>query len=187
MNFITVGGHLDAWETGDGAQDDGAGAMQSMDVLLILKSLGIRPKHTIRAVMFMNEENGSRGGTKYADDAKAKNEKHLFAIETDAGGFSPRGFSLEGDSSAKEKIKSWRKLFLPYGIYDFERGGDGADIGHLKDYCKVLSGLMPDPQRYFDYHHAGSDTFDKVNRRELEMGAAAMASLIYLVDEYGLN
>lgn len=184
--FITAGGHLDAWETGDGAQDDGAGAMQSMEVLFLLKSLSIHPKHTIRAVMFMNEENGSRGGEKYADEAKVKNEKHLFAIESDAGGFSPRGFSFEGDATAKATIMQWKPLFLPYGIYDFEHGGDGADIGHLKDICKVLSGLVPDPQRYFDYHHAGSDTFDKVNRRELEMGAAGMTGLIYLVDKYGL-
>lgn len=184
--FITVGGHLDAWETGDGAHDDGAGVMQSIDVLYLFKSLGIRPKHTIRAVMFMNEENGSRGGIKYADEAKAKNEQHLFAIESDAGGFEPRGFSFQGDKTAIEKIKIWQPFFLPYGIYDFENGGSGADIGHLEGNCKVLSGLMPDPQRYFDYHHAASDTFDKVNRRELELSAAAMAALIYLIDKYGL-
>lgn len=184
--FITVGGHLDAWETGTGAHDDGAGTMQSIDVLFLFKSLGIRPKHTIRAVMFMNEENGGRGGKKYADEAKAKNEKHLFALESDAGGFSPRGFSFDGDAGAIAKIKTWKPLLLPYGVYDFEDTGGGADIGHLKDFCKLLSGLSPDPQRYFDYHHAGSDTFDKVNRRELEMSAAAMAALIYLVDKYGL-
>ena len=184
--FITVGGHLDAWETGTGAQDDGAGAVQSMDVLYFLKSLGLRPKHTIRAVLFMNEENGGKGGLQYAEDAKAKNEKHLFAVESDAGGFSPLGFTLDGDSAAKAKIRSWRSLFVPYRIYEFDHEGGAADIEHLKDFCKVLSGLSPDPQRYFDYHHAGSDTFDKVNRRELEMGAAAMAALIYLVDEYGL-
>jgi hypothetical protein len=184
--FITVGGHLDAWETGTGAHDDGSGVMQSIEVLWLFKTLGIRPKHTIRAVMFMNEENGGRGGKKYADDAKAKGEKHLFALESDAGGFDPRGFSFEGDSSAIEKVKSWLPLFLPYGVHSLERGGSGADIGHLEGYCKLLSGLRPDPQRYFDYHHAGSDTFDKVNRRELEMSAAAMATLIYLVDKYGL-
>lgn len=184
--FITVGGHLDAWETGDGAHDDGSGVMQSIDVLYLFKTLGMRPKNTIRAVMFMNEENGSRGGEKYAAEAKSKRESHLFAIESDAGGFEPRGFSFEGDKAAIEKVKSWRSLFLPYGVYDFEDGGSGADIGHLEGNCQLLSGLMPDPQRYFDYHHAASDTFDKVNRRELELSAAAMAALIYLVDKYGL-
>jgi hypothetical protein len=184
--FITVGGHLDAWETGDGAHDDGAGVVQSMEVLHLFKLLGMKPRYTIRAVLFMNEENGGRGGTKYADEAKAKKEKHLFALETDAGGFSPKGFIFEGDTNAIAKIKTWRTLFAPYGIYNFDHSGSGADVGHLKDYCKVLSGLMPDPQRYFDYHHAASDTFDKVNRRELEMGAASLAALIYLVDKRGL-
>jgi hypothetical protein len=184
--IITVGGHLDAWETGVGAHDDGAGVMQSIEVLYLLKTLNLRPKHTIRAVLFMNEENGGRGGRMYAEEAKAKKENHLFAIETDAGGFSPNGFSFEGDADAISKIKTWKRLFVPYEIYSFEREGSGADIGHLQGFCKVLSGLSPDSQRYFDYHHAGSDTFDKVNRRELELGAAAMASLIYLVDEYGL-
>ncbi|MBX7109659.1 MAG: M20/M25/M40 family metallo-hydrolase [Chitinophagales bacterium] len=184
--FITVGGHLDAWETGDGAHDDGSGVMQSVEVLYLLQSLGIRPKHTIRAVMFMNEENGSRGGDKYATEAKSKNENHLFAIESDAGGFAPRGFSFQGDKATIEKVKTWRPLFFPYDINNFEEGGSGADIGHLEGNCKLLSGLMPDPQRYFDYHHAASDTFDKVNRRELELSAAAMTALIYLVDKYGL-
>lgn len=184
--FITVGGHLDAWETGDGAHDDGSGAMQSIEVLYLFKSLGLRPKNTIRAVMFMNEENGGRGGAMYADEAKSKKESHLFALESDAGGFDPRGFSLQGDQASVDKVKSWQPLFLPYGIYYFEKGGSGSDIGHLEGYCKLLCGLMPSPQRYFDYHHAASDTFDKVNRRELEMSAAAMAALIYLVDQYGL-
>lgn len=184
--FITVGGHLDAWDTGTGAHDDGSGVMQSIEVLFLMKSLGIQPRHTIRAVMFMNEENGGRGGKKYADDAKAKGEKHLFALESDAGGFDPRGFSFEGDSAAIQKAIAWKPLLLPYGVHYLEKGGSGADIGHLEGYCKLLSGLRPDPQRYFDYHHAGSDTFDKVNRRELEMSAAAMAALIYLVDKYGL-
>ncbi|MBA2406655.1 MAG: M20/M25/M40 family metallo-hydrolase [Chitinophagales bacterium] len=184
--IITVGGHLDAWETGVGAHDDGAGAMQSMEVLYLIKTLNLRPKHTIRAVLFMNEENGGRGGTMYADEAKRKNENHIFAIETDAGGFSPNGFSFEGDSITIAKIKTWKRLFVPYEIYDFEGEGSGADVGHLQGFCKVLSGLSPDSQRYFDYHHAASDTFDKVNRRELELGAAAMTSLIYLMDKYGL-
>ncbi len=136
-----MGGHLDAWETGVGAHDDGAGAMQSMEVLHLLKTLSVHPKHTIRAVLFMNEENGGRGGRMYADEAKSKNENHIFAIETDAGGFSPNGFSFDGDAGAIDKIKTWKHLFVPYHIYDFEHEGSGADIGHLQGFCKVLSGL----------------------------------------------
>ncbi|MFI5134794.1 MAG: M20/M25/M40 family metallo-hydrolase [Chitinophagales bacterium] len=184
--FITVGGHLDSWETGKGAHDDGAGAVQSIEVLRIFKNLGIRPNHTIRCVLFMNEENGSRGGRMYASEAKRKGEQHLFAIESDAGGFSPLGFSFNGDSLSILKIQSWKPLFEPYHIHEFTHGGDGADVGHLQGNCKVLSGLSPDPQRYFDYHHAASDVIENVNKRELELGAAAMASLIFLIDKYGL-
>ncbi|MBA3648485.1 MAG: M20/M25/M40 family metallo-hydrolase [Chitinophagales bacterium] len=184
--YITVGGHIDAWETGNGAHDDGAGAVQSIEVLRIFKQLNMHPSHTIRAVMFMNEENGTRGAKQYAAQAKLKNEKHLFAIESDAGGFSPIGFGFDAPKEVREKIQSWKPLFTPYSIYDFEHGGDGADVGYLKNTGAVLSGLSPSPNRYFDYHHAASDTFDKVNRRELELGAAAMAALIYLVDKYGL-
>ncbi|MEO5674016.1 MAG: M20/M25/M40 family metallo-hydrolase [Chitinophagales bacterium] len=184
--FITVGGHLDSWETGKGAHDDGAGVVQSVEVLRIFKGLGIRPKHTLRCVCFMNEENGGRGGAKYASEARRKEETHLFALETDAGGFTPKGFGFSGDTVAIQKIKSWKKLFEPYHIYELDFGGTGSDIGHLEGNCKVLCGLSPDSQRYFNYHHAASDLLENVNKRELELGAAAMAALIYLVDQYGL-
>ena len=187
--FIVVGGHLDSWDLGDGSHDDGAGCVQSMEVLRILKKIGYQPKHTIRAVMFMNEENGLRGGTKYATEAKRKNEHHLFALESDSGGFTPRGFSFDASDTNFAKIKSWDVLFEPYLINRFVKGGSGADIGPLKNegMATVLAGLNPDSQRYFDYHHAANDTFDKVNKRELELGAAAMTSIIYLMDKYDLK
>ena len=184
--FITVGGHLDSWETGKGAQDDGAGAVQSIEVLRIFKGLGIRPNHTIRCVCFMNEENGGKGGAKYADEAKRKKEIHLLALESDAGGFTPYGFGFTGDTLAIKKIQSWKPLFEPYHIHELNFGGGGSDIEHLETFCKVLCGLDPDSQRYFDFHHAASDVIENVNIRELELGAGAMAALIYLVDEYGL-
>ena len=187
--FIVVGGHLDSWDVGQGAHDDGAGTMQSMDVLRILQKSGYRPRRTIRCVLFMNEENGLRGGQKYADEAKRKSEFHLAAIETDAGGFTPRGFSFDGDDSVfaafYEKVKALEPFFSPYGL-QFTKGGSGADIGPLKDLKGLLSGYAPDSQRYFDYHHSADDTFDKVNKRELELGAASMAALVYLLDKYGL-
>ncbi len=185
--YIIVGGHLDSWDLGDGSHDDGAGCVQSMEVLRMLKKIGYKPKHTIRAVMFMNEENGLRGGTKYAAEAKRKNEQHVFALESDAGGFTPRGFSFDTNGFDFNLIKSWDVLFEPYLVNRFVKGGSGADIGPLKKegVIKVLAGLSPDSQRYFDYHHAANDTFDKVNKRELELGAAAMCSIIYLMDKYG--
>nr|WP_241781005.1 M28 family peptidase [Cochleicola gelatinilyticus] len=183
--YMVVGGHLDSWDLGDGSHDDGAGCVQSMEVLRLLKLTNYKPKHSIRVVLFMNEENGLRGGTEYAEQAKLKNEQHVFALESDSGGFTPRGFSFDTNEANFKQVLSWKALFKPYLIHYFEMGGSGADIGPLKDDNIVLAGLRPDSQRYFDYHHAASDTFDAVNKRELELGAATMASLVYLFDKYG--
>ena len=183
--YMVVGGHLDSWDLGDGSHDDGAGVVQSMDVLRLLKESGIKPKRTIRVVLFMNEENGLRGGKKYAEEAKRKNEYHVFALESDSGGFTPRGFSFDCSDANMDKVLSWEPLFKPYLIHYFEKGYSGADIGPLKNDNIVLAGLRPDSQRYFDHHHASNDTFDTVNKRELELGAATMTSLIYLFDKYG--
>lgn len=182
--YMVVGGHLDSWDLGDGSHDDGAGCVQSMEVLRLLKKINYKPKHSIRVVLFMNEENGLRGGLKYAEDAKINKETHVFALESDSGGFTPRGFSFDCDEENFQQIKSWETLFKPYLIHYFEKGGSGADIGPLKDSSIVLAGLRPDSQRYFDYHHAASDVFEAINKRELELGAATMASLVYLMDSY---
>ena len=184
--IIIVGGHLDSWDLGDGSHDDGAGIVQSMEVLRILKDLNYSPKRTIRVVLFANEENGLRGGTKYAEEAKLNNEKHFFALESDAGGFTPRGFSFDTSEKEFKTIKKFENLFVKYGMNNFFIGGSGADIGPLKNGEVILAGLRPDSQRYFDYHHAASDTFDKINKRELELGAAAMTALVYLLDNYKL-
>lgn len=183
--IIVVSGHLDSWDNGDGAHDDGAGCVQSIDVLRLFKTLGIQPKRTIRAVMFMNEENGLRGGRKYAELAEDNKEKHIFAIESDAGGFTPQSLGIDDDYGKFVKVQKWQKLFEPYGIA-LVKGGGGADIGPLKSQNVTLAALIPDSQRYFDYHHTAIDTFDQVNPRELQLGAAAMAALVYLIAEYGL-
>jgi hypothetical protein len=183
--IIVVGGHLDSWDLGDGSHDDGAGIVQSMEVLRLFKQMNYKPKRTIRVVLYMNEENGLRGGTAYAQYAKQNKEKHIFALESDAGGFSPRGFVFEATNSQFKQIESWKPYFSPYLADRFELGGSGADIGPLRDNKAVLSGLRPDSQRYFNFHHAANDTFDAINKRELELGAAAMSSLVYLVDQYG--
>ncbi len=185
--YILVGGHLDSWDLGDGSHDDGAGVVQSMEVLRLLKVMNIKPKRTIRVVLFMNEENGLRGGNKYAEEAKAKGENHIFALESDAGGFTPRGFSFDCNDANFNQILGWKHLFKPYLIHYFEKGGSGADVGPLKSTGNVLAGLRPDSQRYFDHHHASNDTFDAVNKRELELGAATMTALVYLYDTYGVN
>jgi len=185
--IILVGGHLDSWDLGDGSHDDGAGVVQSIDLLNILNKSGYKPKRTIRVVLFMNEENGLRGASKYAEISKKNSLNHIFALESDAGGFSPRGFSFTSNDENFEKIIKWKNLFKPYLIHYFERGGSGADISALQTNDNVLVGLRPDSQRYFDFHHAANDTFDAINKRELELGVFAMTSLIYLVDKYGIN
>ncbi|HMJ71672.1 MAG TPA: M28 family peptidase [Cyclobacteriaceae bacterium] len=185
--IIVVSGHLDSWDLAQGAHDDGAGCVQSIEVLRLFKTIGYRPKRTIRAVMYMNEENGLRGGLKYAELAEKNKEKHIAAIESDRGGFTPRGFSMTATDAEKARVRSWRPLLEPYGLSDFGQEGGGADIGPLARLNVALIGFLPDSQRYFDYHHAPQDTFDKVNKRELELGAGSMAALVYLLDRYGLK
>lgn len=185
-NIMVVGGHLDSWDLADGSQDDGAGVVQSMEVVNIFKNIGYKPKNTLRVVLFMNEENGNRGGIKYGELATKNKEKHIFALESDSGGFSPRGFSLECNEANFDRISSWKYLFEPYYVHSFVKGHSGTDIGPIKGNPLVKAGLQPDSQRYFDYHHAANDTFEFVNKRELELGAATMASLIYLIDQNGI-
>ncbi len=184
--IITVGGHLDSWDLAEGANDDGTGIVQSIEVLRALKASGMQPKHTFRAVMFMNEENGGRGGDKYLELARKNKENHLFAFESDNGGFTPRGFSLAMNDASFKKILQWKNLFYNYGVYDFFAGGSGADIEGLGELGTALAELAPDSQRYFDIHHASTDVFENVSKRELLLGAVNITALIYLVDKYGL-
>jgi hypothetical protein len=184
--IIAVGGHLDSWDLAQGAHDDGAGCMQAIEVLRLLKDIGYRSKRTLRAVMFMNEENGLRGGLKYAQNALEKNEIHIAAIESDNGGFTPKGFGIDAADEKIEKIRGWAPLFKSYLIYDIAKGGGGADIRPLKNAGVPVIGLRVDEHRYFKYHHSALDTFDAVDQRELELGAAAMTALVYLLDQHGL-
>jgi carboxypeptidase Q len=184
--IITVGGHLDSWDNCEGAHDDGAGCVQTIEILRAFKAVGYTPKRTIRFVLFANEENGLRGGNKYAEEAKTKGEKHIFALESDAGAFTPRAFGLSSSEEQFTKFKSWQPLIAPYGCSDFIKGGGGADIGPLNRALNTpVAGYIPDSQRYFDFHHARNDVFEAVNKRELDLGAVNMAALIYLVDKYG--
>ncbi|MFM7079095.1 MAG: M20/M25/M40 family metallo-hydrolase [Bacteroidota bacterium] len=184
--IIVVCGHLDSWDKGHGAHDDGAGCVQSMELLNLFRDLKIQPKRTIRVILYMNEENGVRGGKKYAEEAREKGEKHIAAIESDAGAFTPAGFSSTCiDDSKRVWFRQWKPLFKPYAIFQWDGEGGGVDIGPLKDQGTLLIGLRPDSQRYFDYHHTDIDTFDKVNRRELHLGAAAIISMAWLLSEYG--
>jgi hypothetical protein len=184
--FITVGGHLDSWDPAEGAQDDGAGCVHSIEVLRALKAVGYKPRHTIRVVLFADEENSGSGGRAYAAAAKAAGEKHLLGLESDGGGFTPRAFTI---SLSEEKLKAmepWTRLLRPYGVYEFEKGGGGADVSPLQpEVGAVVAELVPDNQRYFDIHHSRGDVLEAVNKRELELGAINIAALVYLADKYG--
>ena len=185
--IILVAGHLDSWDTGDGSHDDGAGIVHSMDLMNIFDNINYKPKRTIRVVLYMNEENGKRGSIKYKEISDREKLNHIFAIESDAGGFLPLGFSFTTDNKKFLKILEWKKFFAPYFINVFIKGGSGADIENLRTDSNVLAGLRPNSQRYFDYHHTEIDTFDAINKRELELGSGAIASLVYLFDKYGIE
>ena len=185
--IITIGGHLDSWDVGEGAHDDGAGVVHCIEALRILQELNYKPRYTLRVVLFMNEENGNNGGKTYAAVAKEKGEKHYAAIESDAGGFLPMGFTMDGPAESIRAMQAWEPLLEPYQLHLFKKGWGGVDIGPLKEQGVPLLGLRPDSQRYFDHHHSDTDVFENVHKRELELGAAAMASMVYLIDQYGLK
>jgi carboxypeptidase Q len=186
--YITLGGHLDSWDVNEGAHDDGAGVVHTLEVLRVLKALKYKPKRSIRFVLFANEENGVRGGNEYANQAKLNKENHIFALESDAGGFTPRSIGITANAAAFQKFQAWSSLLKPYGA-EITLGGGGTDIGPLArvNPSTIIAGLVPDSQRYFDLHHAKTDVFEQVNKRELLLGAVNMAAIIYLIDQYGVT
>jgi carboxypeptidase Q len=185
--IICFGGHLDSWDIGEGAHDDGAGVVQTIEVIRTFKKLGIKPKRTIRAVLFMNEENGLKGALKYAEMAEINKENHILAIESDAGGDVPLGFTTMMTPAQKEKVLSWLPLLKHYGIRNLDEQGGGADIGPLyRKFKTPMMELMPNSQRYFDVHHSANDVFERVHRRELCLGSIAMTHIVYLASLYGM-
>ena len=184
---LLIGGHLDSWDIAPGAHDDGSGVVQSIEVLRLFKVLGIRPRHTLRCVLFVNEENGLRGAVAYATYAKSAPERGILALETDNGGFDPKGIQLGNrNHDAAGKASRWEPLFKDYGALRFTDGSGGADVTPLAALGVTVGELTPDSPRYFDIHHTRNDSIDKVNPRELHLGAAACASLLWLVDQQGL-
>jgi hypothetical protein len=187
---ITIGGHLDSWDIGEGAHDDGAGVVHTLETLRILKAIGYQPRRTLRFVLFINEENGNRGGKEYARQAGIEHEQselvHVAAMESDAGGFVPRGFRIDASDSATAIVRSWEDLFAPYNVHLFRRGGAGVDISPLKTLTPrpTMLGLSPDGQRYFDFHHSSQDVFENVHKRELELGAATFAAALVMLDQH---
>jgi hypothetical protein len=183
--YLIVGGHIDSWYNTPGAHDDGAGCVQSADVMRIFKELGLKNKRTLRVVLFMDEELFQSGGEAYAQFSETNNLKTFLALEADAGGFTPEGFVVDAVDSIVNAIASFRNLLKPYGIHYINKGGSGVDINPLKRDGVPLMGYRTDTQRYMDIHHSAGDTIDKVNFRELQLGSGCMASMLYLIDQYG--
>ena len=183
--IIVVGGHFDSWDKGCGAHDDGGPSLQTMEALNLLKENGVKPKRTIRCVLFINEENGLRGGIEYGKFAALSNDKHLAAIESDRGAFTPRGFNVTTDSLSFQKMQSWLPVLNLADIDWIRNGGSGGDIGQIKN-VKALLGYVPDDQRYMDLHHSANDVFSAVHPREMELGSAAIAIMSFLLSDEGL-
>ena len=180
---IVIGGHLDSWDLGRGAHDDGAGVVHAMEALRLIKSLGLKPKRTIRVVAWMDEEQGGTGAKTYFEYASKASETHFAAMESDMGGFMPRTFGVSEDKL--EKVRSWEPILRDFGIDRFVPGGANADNGPLKPLGTILFSLNPDGQRYFDVHHSRNDVIENVHPRELEFGAIATAALAWLLSEQG--
>jgi hypothetical protein len=185
--IILIGAHIDGLYNAPGAHDDGAGCVQVVDVLRIFKELNIKPKRTIRVVLFMDEEMKQTGAEEYAALTEKMKLKHYIAIESDRGGHTPRGFSIDADSSVIKRICRFKKYLEPYKVSDFHKGYGGVDIKRLKKFNVPLIGFFPDGQRYFDYHHSANDSFDKIHQRELQLGTASIATLVYLIDKHGID
>jgi hypothetical protein len=183
--YIVIGGHLDCWDNSPGAHDDGGGCVQSIEIIRLFRAVGYKPRHTIRIVMFMDEEVAQRGAKKYAEEALRKNEKHIAAIESDRGVATPMGFSADMSDTCYEALQQMIEIMEPWGIWLVFKGGSGVDITPLKPQGVPLMAIVPDSQRYFEYHHSANDTFDKVNQREMQLGSASMAALVYMIDKYG--
>lgn len=181
--IVLVGAHLDSWDLGPGAHDDGAGVVQAIETLRSIKALSIKPKRTLRAVAFMAEENGAAGAREYARQAKEKKEKHLAAIESDRGGYAPMGFSMDPDEAVFSLVKSWEKYLVPLDAGVLKQEGSGVDVGYLSDLGTATFEFLPIPDKYFHLHHSALDRIEEVDAKDFSQSAAAIAVFAYLWTE----
>lgn len=179
--IVVIGGHIDSWDVGTGAMDDGGGVVVAWEAVRLLKELGLRPRRTIRVVGWTNEENGLRGGTAYRDRHAAELDQHVLAIESDGGVFRPIGFGFSGSDSARAILREVVRLLEPIGADSLLPAGGGADIGPIMQRGVPGMGHVVDGTRYFWYHHTDADTVDKLDPREVAQNVAAMAVMSYVV------
>lgn len=183
---VVISGHLDSWDVGQGAHDDGGGCVMAMEAINVLRRLGLRPRRTIRVVLWVNEENGLCGARQYAADHEAELARHVAAIESDSGTFAPIGISVQHKDKQRQAIGAERmaqilSLLKPIGATDASEGWSGADIGQMHDAGVPLMGFRVYGEKYFDYHHTDADTLDKIDPEELSKCVATMAVVSYIL------
>ena len=183
---VLLGGHLDSWDLGAGAHDDGAGCAAALEAVALLHDLGLRPRRTIRVVLFMDEEFGGTGGRAYVNAPQRRGERHVVAAESDRGGFVPIGLALGGGNrKALERFRPYADLLKPFGVSFLVPGGGGVDVGPLVQNGAVPAAVMINPQVYFDVHHSALDVLSSVHPRELEFQAVILAALAYILAQEG--
>jgi carboxypeptidase Q len=180
---VVLGGHIDSWDVGAGAMDDAGGSVAAWEAVRLMQRLNLRPRRTVRVVLWTNEENGLRGATAYRDAHRAEVDRHVLAIESDAGVFAPRGFGFTGSDAAYAVVQGIGRLLEGIGAGTVNRGGGGADIGPLMQLGVPGAGLEVDGSRYFWYHHTDADTVDKLDPAEVARCVAAMAVLAWVAAE----
>ncbi len=178
--IVVIGGHIDSWDVGTGAMDDGGGCVMVWEAARLIRSLGLRPRRTVRVVLFTNEENGLRGGRAYSE--AHSREPHVLAFEADSGAFKPLGFGYTGPESGRLTLAGVARLLAPLGQLEVEGEGRGADTGPVIEATGApAASLRVDGERYFVYHHTPADTIDRLRREDVADGAAAIAALAYVV------
>jgi carboxypeptidase Q len=180
--IVLVGGHIDSWDVGTGAMDDGAGCVMTWEALRLIKRLGLRPRRTLRVVLFTNEENGLRGGRAYAERHAAELQQHVAALESDSGGFKPEGFGFTGNARARATVRQIAQLLEPIGATHVAASGGGADIGPLAEAGDVPTlSLDVEGERYFVYHHTPADTLERLVPEDIALGSASVAVMAYVL------
>ena len=179
--IVVVGAHIDSWDVGHGAHDDAGGCVAAWETLRLLNRLGLKPKRTIRCVMWTNEENGGRGNKAYRDMHMDELDRHVLAIESDAGVFAPEGFGFTGSQEAKKIAEEIHELMITIKANNLTDGGRAPDIGILNDEGIPVMSLKVDNSKYFWYHHTPADTFDKVDFEEFNKCVAAMTIMSFVV------
>jgi len=184
--IVLVGGHLDSWDVGTGAHDDGTGCAIMLGAVHLLHSLGLRPRRTIRVVLFDSEEQGGYGGRAYKEEHLGELDDHVAALESDSGGFAPIGFSVHADDTVIDRVKAYAASLRAIGADGVEEGWAGVDIGPIVELGVPGIGHRVHGDHYFDVHHSPADTFDKVIPEELAANVAAAATLMWAIAEEGL-